>query len=92
MGDYANQVCERCGSKKRITTMRKEVLQTYTGTSDLEISEIVCTNEECQAAFEIKMEEDAKKRMKLKEEKEKSEIIRKENILAKLKEKRKAAA
>ncbi|HEX8965016.1 MAG TPA: hypothetical protein VF820_01120 [Patescibacteria group bacterium] len=72
---YIDQPCERCGSKKAVSQTWKETIATFTGTTEVEFSQIICTNEECQRVFNenIKKEESRQKEIKLqREEREKN--------------------
>lgn len=88
MADFATDVCNRCGSKKRISKTWRETLQTFSGTSILEMSQIVCTNEECQKLFEINRAEEIVKRNAMKLKKEETEKIRKAHMVQSIAKKR----
>lgn len=53
---YLDQPCERCGSKKILTNVRKVTLKNLSGTSEIEYSQITCVNTICQKEFEIDLE------------------------------------
>lgn len=91
MGTYIDEVCVRCGSKKIISKTWKETLETFAGTSELEISQIVCTNKKCQEQFEISLAQDMKKREEAKEKKAVEDQTRKDNIV-KMRQKKKEVA
>lgn len=54
---YLEQPCERCGSKKALTKVRKSKVQNLSGTSDIEYSQIICVSAACQKEFEKNLEE-----------------------------------
>lgn len=77
---YIDRPCERCGSKKHVSKMWVENLKTSNGTSRMEITQITCTNKECQAEFDknrAKEIQNVKNRKLAKEEQDKN---RKESI------------
>ncbi len=78
---YLNEPCIRCGSKKRIAKTWKETLITFNGKSIVEHSQIVCTNNICQVAFEKLLLEEAKKRDAARAIKEANDIARKANLV-----------
>jgi len=60
---YVNQLCELCGSKKRISKKWKEKIPTLTGKiTIIEHTQIVCTNKVCQAGFDKNLLEENEKR------------------------------
>lgn len=67
---YLEQPCERCGNKKALTEVHKEILKNLSGGSEIEYSQIVCTNAACQKIFEVNL---AEKRIKAEEIKLKRE-------------------
>ena len=78
---YLDQPCERCGSKKTIIKVRKGRTQTLSGSAAIEYSQIVCTNNECQKQFEMKLEERIQKEelVRLKREENKQQGKQKVN-------------
>lgn len=78
---YVDQPCERCGSKKRVSRTWKEIIPTLSGTTEVEYSQIVCTNIVCQHAFDENLEKEAKKRATMRLEKEERDRIRKTKSL-----------
>jgi hypothetical protein len=87
--DYIDQPCERCGSKRRIEKTWKQLHETYAGSTEVEISKVICTNPECQERFEQVIAKAAQKRQDLAEQKEKQEIVRKENRIKSMQQKQK---
>lgn len=77
---YLESPCERCGSKKRVAKRWKERIPTFTGSTVVEYSQIVCTNKVCQQAFEVELAKETKKRETLLREKLKRDKIRKTGI------------
>ncbi|MDE2025236.1 MAG: hypothetical protein KGJ07_01965 [Patescibacteria group bacterium] len=73
--------CDRCGSKKRVSKRWKEEVPTFTGTTMVEFSQIVCTNTVCQKSFDEILEKETKKREALRLEKETKAKERKENFI-----------
>lgn len=68
---YARQLCELCGSKKRISKKWKEKIPTLTGKIIIiEHSQIVCTNKVCQAGFDKNLLEENEKREAIRVKKE----------------------
>lgn len=78
---YLEIPCNRCGSKKRVSKTWKEEIPTFTGTTMVEYSQIVCTNTACQKAFDENLEKETKKREAIRVEKEERAKERKENFL-----------
>ena len=78
---YIDTPCDRCGSKKRVSRTWKETIPTFTGTTEVEFSQIVCVNDVCQKAFDEDMKKEAKKREELRMEKEEKMKARKANIV-----------
>lgn len=75
---YDDQPCNRCGSKRRIAKTWKESIPTLSGGSVTQLhSLIVCTNKDCQAAFDKLITEDRQKREDIKLKKEKDIKIQK---------------
>lgn len=62
-------LCERCGSKRRISKAWTEKIKNDHGFMLLEHLQIVCTNKECQLAFEKTILADIEKREKIKQAK-----------------------
>ncbi len=64
-------LCPRCGNPQKITKTWVETLKTFDGgTSKLTFSQIACTNQECQDAFDKKMKEERRKKEELKSKNE----------------------
>ncbi len=62
-------LCERCQSKRKIAKTWVEEIKNDHGSMFLTHTEIVCTNPECQAAFDSRLKEDIDKRQKLNQSK-----------------------
>src|SRR5436190_306086 len=67
---FVKQPCERCGSKKRISKTWKEKIPTLSGVTEVEYSQIICTNIVCQTEFDENLEKERKKRESLRLHKE----------------------
>lgn len=70
IGNYKSSsetICVRCKSKRRVAKTWTEKIQNDNGFMTLQHTQYVCTNAECQAAFDKAILEDIKKREKLKE-------------------------
>mgnify|MGYP001563907784 CR=1 FL=1 len=78
---YVDQPCERCGSKKRVSKTWTKTVPIFNGTTELEYSQIVCTNPVCQRAFDKNLKEETKKREVIRLEKEEKDKMRKANSL-----------
>ena len=59
---YLKEPCSRCGGKKYIAKSWKETIDTYTGTTVIEYSQIVCTNKACQEEFEKNLADETRKK------------------------------
>jgi len=62
---YSEKPCDRCGSKRKVAKTWTEKIKTANSTMVLENSQVICTNKECQAAFdraELKEREKREKR------------------------------
>lgn len=90
MDEYIKQPCDRCGSKKRVSKTWKEMVATYTGELEVEYSQIVCTNQQCQAEFDKQILEDVKKREVIRLKKEANDIARKTSSLTQASKAKKA--
>lgn len=86
---YFDQPCKRCGSKKRISKTWNEEYKTTFGSSKVEISQIVCTNDNCQEQFDLNREKEILQEVSRKQKKEEQDKLRKEAI-AKVIDQRKA--
>lgn len=78
---YLNKPCDRCGEKRRVAKRWKERIPTFSGTTVVEYSQIICLNKECQAKFEKQLIEERKKRDAVKAVREENAAIRKANSL-----------
>lgn len=76
---YVDQPCPQCGSKRRISKTWKETIPTFTGTTTVKYSQIVCTNNVCQLAFDKQLLKDTQKRRAIKLKKEANDAARKAN-------------
>ncbi len=79
--EYVDELCERCGSKRKIAKTWKEVLPTFSGNTTVEYSQIVCTNEECQKAFDENLKKEKEKKEAMKVQKDKNDEERKAKSL-----------
>lgn len=61
--------CDRCNSKRKVSKTWIEKIQNSNGFMVLRHTQIVCTNKECQNAFDKIILEDQKKREKIKQAK-----------------------
>jgi len=77
---YLDDPCDRCGYKRISTKSHMEVLETFSGKQKIEVSVIVCTNKECQKAFEENFAAAQKQSEERKAQKEERESARKNNI------------
>ena len=76
------QLCDRCGSKKRISKTWKEKIPTFDGQIRIvKYTELVCINSTCQAAFDKQMKDEAKKLKDAKEKREEIALERKKEAL-----------
>lgn len=57
--------CDRCGSKRKIAKSWTEKIKNDHGTMILEHKDIICTNKECQKAFDETISKEKEKRAKL---------------------------
>ncbi len=92
MNTYLDQPCERCGSKRKVAKKWKEKIPTFSGTTMVEYSQIVCTNRECQKENEKQLVKDLEKREALRIKKEENDTIRKTNALEHAKNARKKSS
>jgi hypothetical protein len=73
IGNFVSQsekVCDRCRSPRKVSKKWTEKIQNdHGGFMLLEHKQIICTNKECQKAFEEVIEADNKKRAKIHETK-----------------------
>ena len=83
------EICSRCGSPKIVSKTWKHNIDTFSGPTEVEISQLVCTNKECQAAFDKNLALDMKRREELKLKKEEFDLKRKESMLKNAREARK---
>lgn len=69
---YESEPCNRCGSKRRVSKTWKESIPALSGGIIVQFhSQIVCTNNACQAAFDKIIIEDKQKREDLRKAKSK---------------------
>src|SRR5689334_18748916 len=91
---YVDRPCDRCGSKRKVAKTWTEKIATFSGSTKVEYSQIVCTNKECQRLFDESLEKEAKQKQTLKLQKEQREKERmansrkKEKTPSKIKSKR----
>lgn len=60
-------LCERCNSKRKVSKSWTEKIKNDYGFMTLEHSQIICTNNICQAEFEVNMNKEIELREKLKQ-------------------------
>lgn len=77
---YLTSPCDRCGSKRKVSKTWKEDLQTFAGTSVIEVSQIICTNKACQEEFERERAIEVKRKDEIRLKKEDNDRLRKEKI------------
>lgn len=73
---YLDQPCERCGSKRVLTKLRKVTLQNLSSTSEIEYSQINCVNAICQKEFETDLAEKTLKAESIKQKREEAKAAR----------------
>lgn len=78
-GTYLSEPCQRCGSKKRVAKTWDESVPTLTGTTIIQYSQIVCTNDVCQIEFDKQLLDEKEKRQEIRVKKEADQAIRKAN-------------
>ena len=67
---YESEPCNRCGSKRRVSKTWKESIPTLSGGMVIQIhSQIICTNNQCQAEFDKVIIADRQKREDLRKAK-----------------------
>ena len=88
--NYADQPCDRCGSKKRVSKTWKEVIATTSGTTTIEVSQTICTNRACKELFEKNRAEDLVKINARKALKEDQDKVRRDNIARTISERKKS--
>lgn len=75
---YAEEPCTRCASKRFIARVWMEKIPTYSGGfTEVEYSQIKCTNDECQKEFEARLKEETQKKEAIRVQREKNEVVRK---------------
>lgn len=90
---YNDAICSRCGSKRKISESRKETIELYSGKkSTVMVSQITCTNKECQAKFDKERAEEVSRNTARKEKKEEQEKTRKEKLAQSIANARKGKA
>lgn len=61
--------CDRCGSRRRVSKTWIEEIKNDHGSMILRHTQIICTNRQCQLAFEKTILDDIEKREKIKQAK-----------------------
>lgn len=80
--DYVDQPCGRCGSKCYISKTWKEKIPNYSGGfTEVECSQIKCSNKDCQKEFEKRQAEEEAKKESNRVKKEENDAARKANAL-----------
>lgn len=82
---YEDQLCTRCGSKRRISRRWKEKIPTFSGDMYVEYEQVVCTNKECQRLFDENLAKEEAKKKIVTQQKEEREKERKSKLLLKTK-------
>lgn len=77
---YIDLPCDRCQSPKIISESHEETQETFSGKIKVKVSQITCTNVECQTEFDKNRGIEMKKIQERKIQKEEQDKIRKENI------------
>lgn len=77
---YIDLPCERCQSPRIISESKDEIQETISGKITIKVSQIICTNEECQSEFDKNRGIEMLKIQERKQLKEEQEKVRKENI------------
>ncbi|KKQ34191.1 MAG: hypothetical protein US51_C0049G0008 [Microgenomates group bacterium GW2011_GWA2_37_6] len=72
----SEKVCVRCKSRRRVSKTWTEKIVNDNGFMTLLHTQYVCTNVECQSAFDKALLEDTKKREKLKQMKQENDARR----------------
>lgn len=85
---YIDRPCERCGSDRIISRTWSETVESVYGKSTLKMSQIICTNKECQAEFDKNRAEEVVRINEKKLKKEEADKIRKDNIARVMNEKK----
>lgn len=85
------EVCSRCGSPRGILKSWKETIETSGGhTSEIEITQTICTNVDCQEKFEKDRAVAIKRQEELVLQKKERDELRKSNAFSQAQEARKA--
>lgn len=70
--ERVNLPCDRCGSKRKIAKQWTETIKTDHSTMLVHHTQVICTNKDCQAAFDKLILEESEKIEKRKTAKEAS--------------------
>lgn len=62
--NHADLPCSRCNSKRKIVKEWDETIKTDHSTMTVHHTKIICTNKECQAAFDKVLKDEENKREK----------------------------
>lgn len=69
-------LCSRCGKQRVISKKWTEVLVTMRGEINIQHTESMCPNKECQKIVNKELQVEEQKRLKLKEKKEENDKLR----------------
>lgn len=86
MNPYAVLPCPRCGSEQKVSKTWKETVKTFSGEVEVECSQIICTNADCQEEFDKNLAADNKKKAAIRVKREEAEKERQDKKLQLLKE------
>lgn len=79
---YLASPCDRCGGKRKVAKTWKETM--YTGFEgkavEVEYSQIICLDKDCQKKFEATLEVETQKRLAVRKKKEENDALRKLNM------------
>lgn len=92
MTAFINQLCPRCGSPRIETRPKKQKVETYSGIIEIEVSDIICTNRQCQKDFEKELEEEMIAKAAIRTKKQEQDLDRKEQMIRQIAETRKKNA
>lgn len=78
---YSDTICSRCGSERKISKSKKETIELYSGKKSIVfVSQITCTNKECQRKFDEERAREVSKNNARKLAKQEQEEIRKTKL------------
>lgn len=90
---YNDTICSRCGSPRKISESRKETIELYSGKKSIVmVSQITCTNKECQAKFDEERAREVSKNNARKAAKQEQDEVRKTKLAQSIANARKGKA